>query len=178
MTKSGFVTIGKVIKPRGLKGEVSIVSYADSPFLFEQIKRIYIKKKDSYLKKFWISGVRFHKNMILLKLDDIIGRDEVKHIQNAEIWVRKRDLPEKDIDEVFIKDLLGCMIYLPDKTYVGSICDVITQTNQEVWVIEGKNGQEILFPVTENFIQEMDIESRIITIDPPKGLLELYEAQK
>lgn len=173
MAVSGFVTIGKVVKAHGLKGEIGLKSDTDSPDLFNRLERIYVKSPGRYPKRYGLLRSRDYSNLILLQLEEVYSRDQAKEMINSEIWVRKKDLPERDPDDIFISELVGCWVYSLDKELLGSIQEVLLYPGQEIWRIKGWKTGEFLFPVVEEFIQELDIEAQKIIIDPPPGLMEL-----
>ncbi len=174
MTKSDFLCLGQVNKAHGLRGELSVNNYADSPFVFDILERVYIKVPGRYPQKYRLISWRLYKSSVLLLLEGIEGRDQAMKYCGAEIWVRRRDLPEKDRDEVYLVDLIGCSVWLFDGQRLGYIKEVSQNSGQELWSIETDMGHEILFPVHDRFIVEINEEKKEVVIDPPSGLIELY----
>ncbi|MFW6142671.1 MAG: ribosome maturation factor RimM [Desulfovermiculus sp.] len=174
MAKSGFVPVGKVIKAHGLKGELCISSYADSPFLFHNLARVYLKFKGRYPKKHGILDLRITTKGVLLSLESISGRDKAEQWLGAEVWVRNRDVPEIEKEAMRCLELLGMAVYLKNCRYLGSIASVNNQTGQEVWTIWTPDDLEVLLPAVPEFVLEMDMGNRSVLVDPPPGLLELY----
>ena len=173
--KSNFLTIGKVGRAHGLKGELRVISYADSPFIFDELSRIYLKKSAwPHPRKFTISSARLTHNEIYLYLQGVQGRDAVKELQGAELWIRLKDLPEKADEEIYLFELIGFSVFLPDNSLLGHISGVQGQSAQEIWVITDKQGREILFPAVDEFVLEVDVQKKSVQIDPPDGLIELY----
>lgn len=178
MDYSAFLTIGKVLKAHGQKGELGVKNYASSPFLFGEISRIYIKKQSKVPKKYPIQGYRLHQKYVILQLEGIEDRDKAKDLIGNDIWIRKRDLPSKEEEEeIYLFELEGCSVYLPDQEYVGVLRQARQEAAQEIWSIQGVNGEEILFPVTGEFIRDINLDSGEIIISPPPGLLELYTSR-
>ncbi len=171
-TRSRFLVLGKVRKPHGLKGDLSIVSYAESPLIFKRLRRIFLKNANSPPLSFDIIRYREHGKYILLRLRNILTRDEAEAWKGANILVPRRDIPVEE-GEIFFADIIGCRVFLPDGTKVGTIKDV-KRYPQEIWEIEDKGGNEILFPAREEFVQRLDVENGEIVIIPPSGLLEIY----
>lgn len=174
MAKSGFVPVGKVIKAHGLKGELCISSYADSPFLFQDLDRVYLKVKGRYPQKHGIFDVRITAKRVLLSLESISGRDKAEQWLGAEVWVRNRDVPEAEKGALRRLELLDMAVYLKNGRYLGSIASVNNQTGQEVWTIWTPEDVEVLLPAVPEFVLEVDMHNRSVLVDPPPGLLELY----
>ena len=175
MAKNGFVPVGKVIKAHGLKGELCISSYADSPFLFQDLARLYLKVKGKYPKKHGILDLRITSKGLLLTLESISGRDKAEQWLGAEVWVRSRDVPEAEKEDLRRLELLDMAVYLKSGRYLGSIVSVNNQTGQEVWTIWTPDDLEVLLPAVPEFVLKVDMDNRSVLVDPPPGLLELYQ---
>jgi 16S rRNA processing protein RimM len=93
---------------------------------------------------------------------------------NAAIWARKRDLPPLEPDEVYLSDLAGFAVYLPDGSRLGTLERAEMVAGQEMWTIRTQKGSEVLFPAREELVPELDLRAREAVIDPPPGLLEVY----
>ncbi len=174
MSQSGFLTLGRVHKPHGLKGEFSVDSYANSPFVFDSLSRVYLKRPGQRPRKARIRRVRHSGRQVLLQLEEIQSRQEASGCTDAQIWVRKRDLPEPEPEEVYLADLTGLSVYLPEGERIGELERAEIHAGQELWTIRSSQGGEILFPAREEFVLQLDLEGKSTVIDPPPGLLELY----
>ncbi|MCF8104620.1 MAG: ribosome maturation factor RimM [Desulfohalobiaceae bacterium] len=174
MDKSNFVIVGAVSKPHGLKGEICVKSYTDSPFLFQELKRIYLRLPDRFPKRYTVESVRFNRDRPLLSLQEIRGRDQARDLAGAEVLIRRKDLPEQDANEVMIADLVGLEVFRPDGRSLGSIQEVQVHSGQEIWVISGAKGEEILLPAVDQFVLEIDVRAGRAVVEPPPGLIELY----
>ncbi len=170
--RSNFLVLGRVRKPHGLKGEVSINSYAESPLIFKKLKRVFLRLNNLPPKEYQIFKFREHGKFVLLRLKDVLDRDQAEMLRGAEILALRDEVPKEE-DEIFFEDIIGCSVFLPDMTYVGVVKDV-KRYPQEIWEILDNEENEILFPAVEEFVIKLDIENREIIIDPPPGLLDIY----
>ncbi len=175
MTHTGFLVLGKVIKAHGLKGEIGIVSYADSPLIFNQLKRVYLQLPGhKHLRPYFICGCREHNNILLLELESLRTRHKARLCLGLHIYARKRDLPPKAYGEIYLQELTGFAVFLASGTRVGNIESANTEKGQEIWTIRTQGGQEILFPAAEPFVHDVLLDSKSVIIDPPPGLLDIY----
>ncbi len=170
-----LVELGRVEKPHGLRGELCIELYADSPFLFEGLTRVYLRLPGKKPKPCQVEGWRPHQGRVLLLLDRSQGRDQAEGWRGAELLARERDLPEPDEDDCFSEDVIGLPVWHVNGTRIGVLEDVQDIAGQEIWFIRDDAGHEILLPAVEEFVREIDLEVGSIQIDPPDGLLELYQ---
>ena len=170
-----LVELGRVQKPHGLKGELCIELYADSPFLFEDIERVYLQLPGKKPRPCRLLECRPHQGRVLILVDRVQGRDQAEDWRGAEILVRERDLPETDEDEVRPEDLIDLPVMHVNGSRIGTLADIRDVAGQELWFIHDDQGREILLPAVEEFVLDIDLDEGVIVVDPPEGLLELYQ---
>ncbi|MFP4391397.1 MAG: ribosome maturation factor RimM [Desulfohalobiaceae bacterium] len=179
MSKSAFVVLGQVISAHGLKGELGMRSFADSPLLFSTLKRVYLQPAGSrHPRQYSLVQCRAKGRILLLKLETIFSREQAKLYLNLPVYVRKKDLPPKEQDQIYLQDLKGFQVFLPHGIRLGSIVRASREKGQEIWSILSQGGQEILFPAVQDFVQELDMQQGWVVIEPPPGLLEVYIGQE
>lgn len=168
-----FVTVGKVVKPHGIRGEFSMLSYADSPLLFDELDAVYLSFGKGRPRRFVVSKWRKHKGMILMTLESVADRNRAEELRGAEVLARTKDLPDTDEDEVYLYELEGLRVELQDGTEVGILSGFIETPQQETWSITMPNGKELLLPAVPEFVLDIDLDAERIVIDPPDGLLDV-----
>ncbi len=161
------IKIGKAVSVTGLKGELRVYHYTDYKERFSEIKEVYLENK-----KYNIEGVRYMKEMVILKLAGINDRNEAEKHRNKDIFIdesEKRVLPE---DTYYISELLGLMVYDQNEKYLGELCDVIQNSSQDIYEIKMENGNKFMIPAVEEFIKKIDIEKKIMNVSIIEGLIE------
>ncbi|MFO7717254.1 MAG: ribosome maturation factor RimM [Thermodesulfobacteriota bacterium] len=174
MGKIRLVSIGRIAKPLGLKGEVCLEPHADFPFVFQTLERVYLQLERLRPKPYTVLSHRVHKGRDVVRLDGVDGREAAQRLRGREILARARDLPKPDAETNLRRELPGFRVTLEDGTLVGWLQAVQDNRAQELWVIHGPEGEEILFPALEQFVLQIDRGARVAVIRPPEGLLELY----
>jgi 16S rRNA processing protein RimM len=169
-----YVQIGLITKPHGLRGEVCVVSYADSPFLMQE--RIFLQVGKGPCVPYRVRSSRRHSGTELLLLEGIDDRNAAEKLRQHKVLIPHAELPELEDDEVYIEDILGFTVVLDeDGSTLGTLTAFSAPTpEQEVWEITTPDGKEVLFPAAEEFVAEIDVDSETIRITPPPGLLEIY----
>lgn len=170
-----LVELGRVEKPHGLRGELCIELYADSPFIFEGLTRVYLRLSGKKPKPCVLEGWRAHQGRALILVDRSQGRDQAEAWRGADVLARERDLPPVDEDEVRPEDLLGLPVMHVDGSRIGVLEDIRDVAGQELWFIRDDAGNEIMLPAVEEFVLDIDLDAGVILVDPPDGLLELYQ---
>lgn len=148
--------------------------YADaSPSDFS---RFWLCQRDRIPRAVDLVVSRTHKRRFLVSLEGVTTRDEAEALRGAGLCVPRADLPEPPEGEVYLADLLGVDVVLPDGSRLGHLDHVEMPAGQEIWSIRTDVDREILFPAQAAFICSFDLKGRRVCIDPPPGLLDVYLA--
>lgn len=102
-------------------------------------------------------------------------RTAAEFLRGQTLLIPESALPELDEDEVYLHDMLGLSVVL-DATgqKLGVLDHVLFHGEQELWSILTPEGKDILLPAVPEFVADIDLDTEIIRITPPEGLLELY----
>ena len=168
-----LITAGKIIKPHGIKGEVSVESYLDSPSLF--CGEVFLQDARGEQSQHTVVSQRSHQGRILLTLKEVDDRNGAEALRGRLVLISRSRLAPAAQGEVYLQDIIGLEVFeAVNFEYIGIISDVNVDTAQEIWFIETPSGQEILFPAVAEFIESIDLEKGQVCICPPEGLLEIY----
>lgn len=173
MTQAKLVVIGEVIKPHGIRGEFHVANHADSPSLYAPGSRVWFRTPGKPERPVKILSCRPHQGRLLLTIEGVADRDAADALRGMEVVVRPEDLPELDEGEVYLHEIVGYDVVLLDGSKVGVLESFMDIPGQDVWLIRGVDGKEILLPAHEETVPEIDANERRITINPPPGLLDL-----
>ena len=166
-----LVSIANIVRTRGLKGEVVADSLTDFPERFESLVdvigvRASGERLELKIEKFW-----FQSGRVILKFVgfDTIERGET--LRNVEICVPESDAVELDDGEYFDWQLAGCKVETLDGTQIGEVRELMRTGGTELLVVAGE-AKDYLIPFVEAICVEVDVENKLIKIDPPDGLLD------
>ena len=162
------IKIGKIVNAVGLKGEVKVYHYSDYKERFEELDQLWIDGR-----KVAIEGVRYMKDMVILKLDGVSDRNGAEVLKEQEVFIDEsmlRVLPE---DTYYIKDLIGMEVASKKEGRIGILTDVIQNSSQDLYEVTTEDGRKIFIPAVEEFIRDIDCQNRKITVELIEGLLEL-----
>ncbi|MDD6344993.1 MAG: ribosome maturation factor RimM [Oscillospiraceae bacterium] len=166
--KKEYLEAGKIVNTHGIRGEVKIMPYCDSPELLCDFDRLFMGKS---LKEIYIERSRVQKNMIICKIEGVDTPEEAEKLRNKMLYMHRDDL-ELDEDTYFIQDLIGMTVKDADTGEVYGIIDDVFQTGaNDVYSI--KNGDKsYLVPAIADVVITTDIDSGIMTIRPLEGLFD------
>jgi 16S rRNA processing protein RimM len=176
-TEQAYVNIGHTKKAHGLTGELKFA--IDDQYLedFMKNERIFIAVKSSKIPYF-IANVRGKGELIVL-LEDVDNRTAAEALQSKEIFLREQDIiadKEREFempdDSLEYEGLSGFMIVDKSMGEIGVIDEVLEMPQQEMAFLKFK-GREVLIPLNEQMILEVDEKNRRVLMDLPDGLLEM-----
>lgn len=165
--KKEYLEAGKIVTTHGIRGEVKIMPYTDSPELLCEFDRLFIGKDKSEL---YIERSRVAKNMVIAKIEGVDTVEAAEKYRNKVLFMHRDDL-ELDEDTYFIQDLIDMEVQDADSGFVyGKITDVLQNGANDVYVIKG--DREYLVPAIPDVVISTDIDSNIMQIRPLDGLFD------
>lgn len=173
-TDRELVLVGKVVKPHGIRGEICVESYADSPDLFFGLDSVLLGTQRGKPTGFKLRAIREHQGRLLLTLEGVADRNRAEELRGREVFVPESSLPELDEDEFYLRDLLGMKVVLENGVQLGVLENFLETPGQLTWSIRHETGREILLPAVDEFVLEVEPDAEIITVAPPEGLVEMY----
>lgn len=165
-----IIPVGKLGKAHGIRGEILLFWYAES-FILSKGKTIWLKNTQGQIQQYTVKYCKPYKSQFILSLENIINRDQAEYLVGNDVLISRNDIP--NTDDILIYDLLQSDIFLENGTYIGKLNNVDFPAGNELWSIKSNDNDEILFPAIPEFVKNIDLINHIITINPPKGLIEI-----
>ncbi len=164
--------IGYITKTKGLKGEVQVFfEYPDPEEL--ELKSVFVELNGK-LVPYFISSFKLQSNQTgYFYFDDIDTIDKAEKLVRKKLYQPVSIRPERDEDEFLITDLKGYIAHDERFGELGEIIEIHEYPQQFVAVVPYK-FREILFPLNDEFIREIDEEEGIVYLDLPEGLIDVY----
>ena len=163
--------VGKIVNTHGLKGEVKIVTWTDTPDVFEDIEYVYAKKKHEEIK-LTTKNIKYQKNNIIVKFAEINSIEEAETFKNSVLSCDREQLGELPDGVYYIADLIGCTVFENEKE-LGKISDVFNTGANDIYAVSRPQQKDLLIPVLEETIKKVDIENKRIDVVLIEGLDEL-----
>lgn len=164
--------VGKIVNTHGLRGEVKIVTWTDSPDVFEDLEYVYAVKKHEEIKLF-IKGIKYQKNNIIVKFAEIQSIEEAETYKNCILKADRDMLGELPQGVYYIADLIGCEVYDDEENKLGKISDVFNTGANDIYAVSAPERKDLLIPVTDQTIIKVDIENKRVMVHLLEGLDEL-----
>lgn len=163
-----YLEIGKIVSTHGLRGELRVDPWCDSPQFLCQFKTLYLKKGETKLS---VSS-RPHKTIAIVKAKGIDTIEEAEKLRGRILYINRSDARLAP-GEYFIQDLMGLDVIDIDtsKSY-GKITDVLKTGANDVYQVTDEKKKDYLIPVIDDVVKEIDINGGKVLIKPLKGIFD------
>ena len=166
-----YLEIGKIVNTHGIRGEVRVDPWCDSPEFFKRFKTLWFDKNGE--KGVKVLSCRPHGNIVILALVGTDSIDKANQLRNKVLYMDRNDakLPE---NKYFIQDLIGCSVVDADNGGVvyGTLSDVSETGANDVWHVKDEKGREYLLPAIPTVVIDTDVENGVIKIRPLRGIFD------
>lgn len=166
-----YLRVGVISNTHGVRGEVKVYPTTDDIKRFDYLKEAIIDTGKEYINVD-VSGVKYFKNMVILKFQQFDNIDMVIPYKGMDLLVTRENAIPLGEGEHFIIDLVGCKVITDEGEELGELTDVLQTGANGVYVVKMANGKEVLLPVIEQCVLEKDIENKVIKVHMMKGLLD------
>ena len=158
-----YLEAGKIVNTHGVRGEVRIQPWADSPDFLSGFKRLYIDGAPME-----VLSVRIHKGFAIVALDGVSDIDAAIRLKNKTVLI-DRDDAQIEEGRYFVADIVGLRaIEAKTGQELGTVADVLSLPANNVYVIKG--AREILVPAVPEFVVETDIDAGFVRIRLIEGM--------
>lgn len=167
--KKRYIETGKIVGTHGIKGEMRVQPWCDSPEFLTQFKTLYLD--DEAKASIKITSSRAHKNIVLIKVKSIDTIEAAEQLRGKVLYLDRQDtaLPKG----VFFQcDLIGCEVFDADSNEkLGEISDISQTGANDVWHIK-KDNKEYLIPSIPDVVINVDVDENKVIIRPLKGIFD------
>lgn len=167
--KKQFLDSGKIVGTHGIKGEVRIEPWCDSPEFLCAFKKLYL---DENGQTFIEVKSRPHKNITLAKIKGVDTIEQAEKYRGKVVYINRNDIT---LDEGvnFVQDLIGLEVKDAENgTVYGKITDVLRTGANDVYEITDSNNKKYLAPVIDEVVEEINVDGGFVLIRPMKGIFD------
>ena len=156
---------GEIGKPHGIAGEVYVVPISDDPRRFLPGSTLSWQQRS-----LTIESSRQHGNRLLVKFEGVDTRGAAEAMRGP-LFVPVEAARSLDDDEFWPHDLVGCDVKTPGGASVGTVKEVVPGAAHDLLVVTTDRGDRMV-PLVKEIVRQIDLETAVILIDPPEGLLD------
>lgn len=173
MKKEDCFYLGKIVKKYSFKGELLAKLDTDEPDIYDNLDAIFIDLRGN-LVPFFVQSSQLHKSELLrLKFEDVDTEADADALMKTELYLPLNLLPKLEGNKFYFHEVIGFTIKDENFGEVGILKGINDSTAQSLFEID-RDGIEILIPMNDEFIVNVDREHKTIIVNTPEGLIDLY----
>lgn len=167
--KKQFLDSGKIVGTHGIKGEVRIDPWCDSPEFLCAFKKLWLDENGT---EFIEVKSRPHKNITLTKIKGVDTIEAAEKYRGKVVYINRDDINLAD-GVHFVQDLIDLEVKDADNGKVyGKISDVLRTGANDVYEIKDSDGKTYLAPVIDDVVKEINVNDGYVLIVPMKGIFD------
>ncbi|MBS4193961.1 ribosome maturation factor RimM [Lederbergia citri] len=169
-----WFNVGKIVNTHGIKGEVRVISKTDFPeerYSPGSTLYLFLPKTKEPIELI-VKSHRTHKNFDLLTFENYFNINDVEPFKDGILKVSEEQLNDLSEGEYYFYEIIGCTVVTEDEEEIGVVKEILTPGANDVWVVKGKDGKELLIPYIDDVVIDISVENKRIIINPIEGLLE------
>ena len=172
MTKDTCFYVGKIVKTHGLKGEVTLRIDNEQFDEIEELNYFLLDINDKLIPYF-VENITFHSNKSFVLFQDLKTLEAANQLVGISVYLPLDLLPEKDGNDFYSHEVVDFLVIDEEKGELGKVQEIIEYPTQSLIQIL-INGKEVLIPIHDDIIQDVDREEKKIYINAPNGLIDMY----
>ena len=157
--KLQYLEAGQIVSTHGVRGEMKILPWADSPDFLLDFSRVRIAGSD-----YAVENCRVQKTCNLLKVKGIDTMEQAQAMRGKTVEVYRDDAPA---GMIFVAELIG-MDVISGEESIGKLSDVLDYPGNKVYVVKGK--YEYMIPAVSQFIEDIDMDAGVIRVHLIEGM--------
>lgn len=163
--------VGTYVNTHGVRGDIKVYPHTDDITRFSELDYVYMKTgKDIF--KCDIKTVKYHKNMAILGFKGTDNINDIEKYKGADLFVTRDQAVPLDEGEYFICDVIGAKVVTDNDEELGLIKDVLQTGANDVYVVTGTDGKEILLPVIPDCVLDINTDDKIVKVHVMPGLID------
>lgn len=162
MTDS-LAPVGRIVKTHGIKGEVKLLPYLESPEHYKNFEVVFLKFKGGENAKFFVQGLRFHKGHIILKLKGCDSIEDAQKLVGLEVEIPILQLPQLPEGEFYWHNIQGLTVCNENGIILGKVEEILPTGSNDVLVVR-KEDQELLLPAIKEVVLKVDLQEGKMTV--------------
>lgn len=166
------INIGKILRPRGVCGEVKVLPLTDIPGRFDQLDEVYVEMAADETQTLVIEEVKSYKGCVYLRFQGLDSAEAAEALRGKYLQVDRGQSPELSENEFYHFEIIGAAVYTEDDAYLGAVSEILETGARDILVVQGVD-REYLIPFHPDLVTHIDRKAARITVHPLEGLLDL-----
>ncbi|MFA5974326.1 MAG: ribosome maturation factor RimM [Lentimicrobiaceae bacterium] len=173
MKQDELFQLGKIVRTFGTKGEVVFQVDTETLSRIKKLESVFLKIHENLIPFFIELLQPRPKGQALVKFLDVDSTEDASLLAGCEIYIPVGLLPKQKSAQLYSIEIEGFTVIDANHGETGTVRTVLEMPQQSLLVIDF-NGKEILVPIVDEIVKKIDRKNKIIHIEAPEGLIDLY----
>jgi 16S rRNA processing protein RimM len=173
MARDDFYYLGKVLKTFGNKGQVMVNLDVDDPEDYLEMESVFLDLEGERVPFFIETLELKNKRKAIIRFQDVTTLEDAEVYIGREMYLPVSILPPLKGDQFYFHEVIGFKVLDSRHGDIGILVDILPLPHQSLLQIT-KGKREILIPLVDEIIQQVDRNTKTIFIIAPEGLIEIY----
>lgn len=175
MRKEDCFLLGKISRKHGIKGDVVARLDTDYPERYQKLESVLVDLHGGLVPFFIHQSKLVNADHLLMNIEGVNTQDEAQSLMGAEIYLPLSALPKLEGNQFYFHEVTGFQAIDKSLGNLGFIQGIIEQPAQSIFdILDGET--QIFVPIVDHFIESIDREHRIVYLQTPEGLIDLYRS--
>ncbi len=163
-----MVTIGRIVRPQGRKGEVVVEPLSDRPDRFPSLRRAFVAGEDGAARPVQVREAWPHKGRFVLKLDGVDSIDEAERYRGLDLRIPEEDLSALPQGSYYHHQLRGLRAEDAGGREIGRVAEVLETGGEAAVLVVWGPGGETLVPLADAFVRAVDLDGGRVVVQVPE----------
>ena len=162
--------MGKLLKPRGLKGVLWLSIFNEIDSSLKKGKKIWVKLENKHFSNLLIESLFISGDKSWIKLNGYNSREDAVQLSGLPFSISRSDFPSLSDEDFYLVDMVGCNVIDINQNSIGSVVDTMILPKQNLLVIN-TSKEEILIPFVDQYVKLFDKNNKIIILKDVESFL-------
>jgi 16S rRNA processing protein RimM len=165
-----YIVVGRILSSWGVRGQIKVEPLTDDIKRFDKLKKVFIGA-DDLPARYDVESVLYLKNaFVVLKLKNIDSPEQAEKFRGVYLKISREDAVKLPEGRYFICDIVGLHVFTESGEFLGKIVDVLPTGANDVYVVNGKAGNQILIPAIKEVVKQIDLENNKMIVRLMEGM--------
>ncbi|HHW02895.1 MAG TPA: 16S rRNA processing protein RimM [Thermoanaerobacterales bacterium] len=166
-----YITVGRVLSSWGVRGQVKVEPLTDDIKRFDKLKKVYVDTNNSLIPYDVESVLYLKKAFVILKLKNVDSPEQAEKLRGEHLKVSREDAVKLPEGSYFICDIIGLFVFTESGELLGKVVDVLQTGANDVYVVSGDTGNQILLPAIKEVVRQIDLENNKMIVRLMEGMV-------
>lgn len=175
-SKDNCFFLGKIVKTNGLKGDLSVFLDVDDLNDYADLDSVFVERKRS-LVPYFIESIQIRNNGAVVHFEDVDTLEDAQDLVGSCLYLPLDVLPPLEGNRFYYHEVIGFEVEDINEGSLGVLREINDNSAQAILCIDHPSGKEVMIPLVDQFLVEVDREGRKLKVAAPEGLVDFYLEQ-